>query len=178
MLTNDRYIAMLEKRASEEESGDNSETALKEYNSNRADSRRYLGGLFARADEVERQMTSAAGKVLERKNESGNPFIKVARSLFDEALLRTDFAKTASATYREVAFRSFANELEKTAALKPQTMAQLAAKNRIAAATPKVWDLTSPVSAGARAALPQGSGTSVGQSGMLSRAAKALGLGK
>ena len=178
MLTNDRYIAMLEKMAGDENSEDNSETARKEYNANRQDNRRYLGGLFSRADEVEQQMTSAAGKVLEGKNETGSPFIKVARALFEQAFAQTEFVKTASPTYREVAFRSFASELEKLAALKPQTMAQLATKNRIAAATPKVWDLSSPVSAGAKAALPSGSGTSVHQPGLLSRAAKAFGFGK
>ncbi len=179
MLTNDRYVAMLEKRAADEaEADDNATTALKEYNSNRSDSRRYLGGLFSRADEVEKQMTSAASKVLESKNQSGSPFIKVARDLFEAGLEQTNFSKTASPTYREVAFRSFVNELEKLAAVKPQTMTQLAQKNRIAASKPKVWDLSSPVSAGAKAALPAGSGTTANQPGILSRAARALGFGK
>lgn len=174
MYTNDRYIAMLEKMATDD-TEDNARVASKEYNSNRSDNRRYLGSLFTRADEVESQMTAAAGKVLGQKNESGSPFIKVAREAFDQAM---PLSKTASATYREVAFRSFVSELEKLAALKPQTMAQLAVKNRVAAAAPKTWDLSSPVSAGARAALPAGSGTTAHQPGLLSRAAKALGFGK
>jgi hypothetical protein len=179
MFTNDRYVAMLEKMASDDsDTEDNASIARKEYNSNRKDNRAYLGSIFNKADEVEQQMTSAAGKVLDAKNESGSPFIKVARAAFDQSYAQTEFSKIASDTYREVAFRSFVSELEKLAALKPQTMAQLATKNRIAASSPKVWDLSSPISSGAKAALPAGSGTSVHQPGILSRAAKAFGLGK
>lgn len=177
MITNDRYIAMLEKMAGEEE--DNSSIARKEYDANRQDNRSYLGSLFSRAEEVERQMTSDAGRVLSNKTESGSPFIKVAaRQLFDELIADGQWAKTASPVYREVALRSFTSELEKLAALKPQTLSQLAMKNRIANAAPKTWDISSQVSAGARAALPQGSGTSVNRPGLLSRAAQAFGLGK
>lgn len=99
----------------EETKEDNAEIARREYHANRSDNRRYLGGLFTKADEVEKQMTAAAGKVLEHKNDSGSPFIKVARDAFEEMFSRTGMAKTASPTYREVAFRSFANELEKLA---------------------------------------------------------------
>ena len=183
MITNDRYLAMLHKHAADEEQ-DNAQAARKEYAANRSDNRRYLGGLFNRAEEVEKQMTSAAGKVLEQKNETGSAFIKVAaRQLFNEMIAGGQWAKTASPAYREVAFLSFCNEFEKQAALKGQTMAQLLQKNRVAAATPKVWDLSNPVSAGAGAALkarpmPAGSGTSINQPGLLSRAAAALGFGK
>jgi hypothetical protein len=177
MFTNDQYVAMLEKRAADEsEEKDSASTALKEYNANRGDSRRYLGSLFAKADQVEDQMTSDTRKVLDHRDESGSPFIKVARAAFDAGYVHTKLANTSD-TYREVAFRSFMSELEKLAALKPQTMAQLAVKNRVAAAAPKVWDLSSSVASGARAALPSGSGTTVNQPGLLARAAKAIGFG-
>ncbi len=61
----------------------------------------------------------------------------------------------------------------KLAGLRPQTLSQVAAKNQMAMSRPaKVWDLSSPMSAGAAAAkpsLPQGSGTSVHQGGFFSR---------
>lgn len=176
MLTNDLYVAQLEKMAADE---DNAQVANKEFRSNRGDNRRYLGSLFNRADEVEKQMSSAADKVVGGKKESGSPFIKeAARQLFAEITSGGGWAKTASPHYQEVAFHSFLSELEKLAAVKGQTLAQLMHKNRVAAASPKVWDLSSPVSAGAKAALPQGSGTTAAQPGLLSRAASALGLRK
>lgn len=125
MFTNDRYVAMLEKMASGEEN-DNTQIARKDYNENRQENRRYLGTLFDRADEVERQMTSAVHQATSSRNESGSPFIKIAREAFNGFFADTGFSKTASPTYREVAFRAFAGELEKLASQKPQTMAKLA----------------------------------------------------
>lgn len=66
-----------------------------------------------------------------------------------------------------------AGGMGKVAALKQQTLAQVAAKNRVAMSRPaKAWDISSPASAGAagaRPSAPQGSGTSVNQGGFLSR---------
>lgn len=122
MLTNDLYIAQLEKMAADE---DNAQIADKEFRSNRNDSRRYLGDLFNRADEVEKQMSSAADKVVSGKKESGSPFIKeAARELFTEIISGGAWSKTASPHYREVAFRSFLSELEKLAATNGQTLVQ------------------------------------------------------
>jgi hypothetical protein len=96
----------------EESKEDNAERARREYNANRGDHRKYLGSLFDKADETERQMTSAAKRTIDHSSESGSPFIKTA---FNKAFSQSWFSKTASSTYREVVFRSFATELEKLA---------------------------------------------------------------
>lgn len=191
MLTRDSYVALLEKRAElydnhpDPQSASHAPTAVPENDSAAAtaaehskikeDNRQYLHGIFPNAGAVQENQTAHIKKLfsnLPKDTITSNPLLKVARAMFYEAVQHGQFMKTASPIQRELAFSSFCNELEKIAALKPQTMAQVATKNQIAMAHPKVWDLSSPGSvagAAAKPALPQGSGTSVHSQGLLGR---------
>lgn len=118
MLTRDHYIAILEKRASDEASSA-AEIANKEVVDNTKDNRTYLGGLFDNTSSVEKHQTKQVGKLFSGKGveqEPGGQFLKVARVIFDDAMLsahKEGLMKTASPAYREVAFHSFCQELEK-----------------------------------------------------------------
>lgn len=113
MQTRDLYVALLEKRAS-----DGQETALEEVAANRADSGSYLGGMFSQAGNVKSTDSKLVGKLFPGKEEkeTGNHLLKVAHALFEQALPQVTLLKTASPMYREVAFRSFVDELEKIGA--------------------------------------------------------------
>ena len=122
MLTRDHYIALLEKRAADESAAssyDGQATAIKEYGENKADNKNYLGGLFDNTGSVEKSQSSLASKLFPGKGEkeSGQVLMKVARALFDDAVVQAPggFLKTGSPHYQEVAFHSFYEELEKIA---------------------------------------------------------------
>lgn len=180
MLTRDSYVALLEKRAADAaesaiEPTDSAQLTTQQYNQNMADSREYLHSAFSNAGAVESNQSASVKKLFENIPSGaivGTPLLKVARAIFDEALERGAI-KTASPIYAELSYRAFVNELEKIAAMKGQTLSQVAAKNQTAMKLPqKTWDLSSPMAAAgsaARAPLPQGSGTSVNQGGLLSR---------
>lgn len=180
MLTRDAYIAILEKRAAEEHFVDNQDVAHDEYAANMSDNKDYLKGIFDNAKSVEQQQTKHVGKLFpgKEKKESGQVLLKVARQLFNEALENAQggIIKTAEPYYQEVAFRSFVSELEKIAALKGQTLSQVATKNQVAMSRPaKVWNIGGGSGMGgatqaAAKSLPEGSGTSLNQSpGFFSR---------
>lgn len=178
MLTRDSYVALLEKRAADAaesaiEPTDSAELTTQQYRQNLADNREYLHGAFSNAAAVESNQTASVKKLFNNIPSGaipGGPLLKVARAIFDEAVEKGK-VKMASPIHAEVAYRSFLDELEKIAALKPQTLSQVAAKNQTAMRLPqKTWDLSSPMAAaGSAARAPQGSGTSVHQGGMLSR---------
>ncbi len=177
MLTRDSYVALLEKRAADAaesaiEPTDSAQLTTQQYRENMADSREYLHGAFSQAGAVEGNQSATVKKLFNNIPSGaivGTPLMKVARAIFDEAVEK-GVIKTASPIHAEVAYRSFIDELEKIAALKPQTLTQVAAKNQTAMRLPqKTWDLSSPMAAAGSAALPQGSGTSVNQGGFLSR---------
>lgn len=179
MLTRDSYVALLEKRAADAaessiEPTDSAEATAQEYRKNLEDNRQYLHGVFPNAGEVESNQSATVKKLFNNMPKDtivGTPLLKVARAIFFEAV-QGGHIKTASPIHAELAYRAFVDELEKIAALKPQTLSQVAAKNQAAMKLPaKVWNI-SPASAGGAAAkpsLPQGSGTSVHQGGFLSR---------
>jgi hypothetical protein len=191
MTTRDAYVALLEKRAElfdvykdpQSASGaptavpenDAAASAAHEHNQNKSDSRDQLHTLFANAGAVQSNQTEHLKKMfhdLPKDTVTRNPLIKMARAAFFDAVGQGEILKTASPIHIELAFSSFCDELEKIAALKPQTMAQLAQKNQIAAKNPKVWDISSPASAagaGAKPSLPEGSGTSIARKGILAR---------
>lgn len=179
MLTRDTYIAILEKRAAEERMVDNQDVAHDEYAANMDDNRTYLKDIFDNAKSVEQNQTKHVGRLFpgKSKKESGQVLLKVARQLFDAALenVPDGLVKTAEPHYREAAFRSFVSELEKIAALKGQTLSQVAAKNQIAMSRPaKVWSIgegsgMSGALGAAKKALPEGSGTSAKSPGFFSR---------
>lgn len=187
MLTRDYYVALLEKRASEnlpdEAPGvnpppvlDSAQVTTNEHNKNLADNREYLHGIFPNAGEVESNQSATMKKLfnnLPKDTITSNPLIKVAREMFFGAIESGGLMKTAAPIHREVAFSAFCDELEKIAALQTQNLAQVAAKNRVAMSRPaKAWDLSSPASAagaGAKPSVPQGSGTSVHANGLLGR---------
>ena len=181
MLTRDSYIALLEKRAQEESSVpniDSSGVAENEYEKNLKDSNTILHELFTQATSTESNQSSEAKKLFpgsdhEMHRESGNPLMKVAKSVFLDIVQSTEFSKTASPLHLELAFGSFCNELAKIAALKPQTMSQLSQKNNIAMKMPpKTWNIGGPAAMGGA-----GSGTSLNAGGgILGRAKKALGF--
>ncbi len=179
MLTRDSYIALLEKRASMESSippNDSAAETHEEFKKNQADNREYLHSIFntagAAADNMQNIKKSFGD--LSDKTVIGHPLLKVAnREFFFSTMQSNELLKTASPLHIEVAFSAFCDELEKIAALKPQNLAQVAAKNRVAMSRPaKAWDLSSPASsmgAAAKPTLPQGSGTSVHTGGILAR---------
>lgn len=192
MLTRDSYVALLEKRAEmydvykDPESASHAPTAVpendsaasatQEHNKIKEDSRDYLHTLFPNAGAVQENQSAHMKKLftdLGKDTVIGNPLIKVARAVFFNAVQQGDFLKTASPIHVEMAYRSFCDELEKIAAIKPQTASQVAFKNQMAMSRPaKVWDISSPAAAastGARTALPAGSGTSVHTQGLLGR---------
>jgi len=190
MLTRDPYVALLEKRAElydvyqDPQSASHAPTAVpendsaastvQEHNRIKEDNRNYLHQIFPNAGAVQENQSAHLKKLfndIPKDAIISNPLIKVARDLFFGAIQHGEFLKTASPIHVEMAYRSFCDELEKIAALKPQTMSQLAAKNQMAMARPKVWDLSSPASAAGAAAKPalQGSGTSVHTQGLLGR---------
>lgn len=144
MLTRDAYIAILEKRAADEQAAvDSAEVASDEVASNRDDNRAYLKGLFEQAGAVEKGQSKQIGKLFPGNEDkvSGNVFLKVARQMFDEAFGQVEdgHIKTASPHYREVAFHAFVNELEKIAG--PSTTMHQAFLNRNAGAAPKVFHI-------------------------------------
>lgn len=114
MITRDTYIALLEKRASE----DNLQTAMSELSSNRTDSNDRLKKLFDNSSSVEKTDSKHVGKLFpgKSKKEVGNELMKIARDLFKSALTETELLKTSEPAYVEVAFRGFLRELEKIGA--------------------------------------------------------------
>lgn len=179
MLTRDPYVAILEKRAAAESSippNDSAEATNAEFNQNQEDNKQYLNATFGQAGAVASNM-AATKKLFSREGVDtvvGHPLLKMAsRELFFNSLQQRGLLKTASAIHLEVAYNSFCDELEKIAAIKPQTLAQVAQKNQVAMSRPaKVWNISSPASAagaGAKPSLPQGSGTSVHSGGILAR---------
>lgn len=181
MLTRDSYVALLEKRAAESDIEsvqhiDSAQVTTSEHNSNKEDNRQYLHGIFPNAGEVQSNQTATVKKLFNNTKDAitSNPLMKLAeaRRVFFGAINANGMAKTASPMYLELMFSSFKDELEKIAALKPQNLAQVAAKNQVAMSRPaKVWDLSSPASVAGAAAKPamQGSGTSVHAGGILGR---------
>jgi hypothetical protein len=152
MQTRDFYIATLEKRAAEESSViDNQEAALNDFASNAKDNRQYLGELFDNAGAVEKEQAKTVSKLFPGKTEkeSGGQMLKLAaRELFNDALVQAEeqgLLKTASAAYREVAFHAFCSELEKIAAIRGQTMGQLAHKNDVGSQMAKTWHVADPM---------------------------------
>ena len=118
MLTRDSYIAILEKRASAEDSQDNVDVANKEVSSIKSDSRDYLGGLFSRASDVQNNQSKTVSKLFpgNSKKEYGTVLMKTAHTVFIESMVGRGLLKTASPAYTEVVFRGFCDELEKIAA--------------------------------------------------------------
>jgi hypothetical protein len=174
MLTRDRYVALLEKRAADESSippNDSAEATTQEHNRIKEDDRQYLHNTFSKAEEVQSNQTATMKKLfpsLPGHTITSSPLLKVARAVFDEAL-QNGAIKTASPFYAELAYRSFCDELEKIAAIKPQTLAQVAQKNQIAMSRPaKAWNISNPVAAASSGAKP-GSGTSIAPKGILGR---------
>jgi hypothetical protein len=203
MLTRDFYIATLEKRAAEEAPNDSQETALSEFASNMKDNRAYLTGIFDNAGAVEKTDSREAGKLFPGKTEkeSGYVFMKVARALFDEALVNAEtngLLKTASPAYREVAFHAFCEELEKIAVVAAPSVAAHQATLRAGTtgmgAAPKTWHIPDPDAGTATAkllspgesaglsptvrAMREASAAKAAKPGLLSRAMGALGFGK
>lgn len=178
MLTNDHYIAMLEKRAAENDGDaiptycDQREQAVSEYERTLSDSKDYLGSLFTNTGKIQKYQDDTVRRLFpgtHKGSESGNPLLKVAsRQAFLQALEQTEFMKTASPMYLELSYRSFCDELEKIAGPQ-QTLAQVAAKNRAAMQRPaKVWDLTAG-SVGGGAMPRAGTGTTLNRGGILGR---------
>jgi hypothetical protein len=174
MLTRNDYIAILEKKAEDTVHTDSQEAAIKDYESNMSDNRTYLKGLFDQAGAVEKDESKQISKLFPGKEdkESGHVFLKVARQLFDSAFdaVEVGYVKTSAAPYKEVAFRGFINELEKTGAIDsafhqaalqkgqpmpgakagPTALDKLTAQNKIrqSMSTGRVWDATKGTSAG------------------------------
>lgn len=147
MLTRDSYIAILEKRATAEGPVDNVEAAMKEVSSIQSDDKAYLGGLFTRADDVEKNQSKTISKLFpgESKKEPGAVLMKAAHyEAFVAAMGEHELLKTASPAYNEIVFRGFCDELEKIAALKAPNAAAVAAKGalRQAVSGDKVWDIS------------------------------------
>lgn len=179
MLTRDSYVALLEKRAADAaesaiEPVDSAELMTQQRNQILSDDRQYLHNTFSRAGEVESGQSATVKKLFTSVPSgaiTGTTLLKVARAMFKEAL-DTGHIKMASPIHAELAFSSFVNELEKIAALKSQTLSQVAAKNQTAMRLPqKTWNISPGAAAGAgmKPQLPQGSGTSVAQPGFFSR---------
>lgn len=122
MLTRDNYIALLEKRAMDESSvpeNDSAKTTVSEYDQNRADQSQILHSLFNQAGSVQSEMTATGKKVFanaEGTKISGHPLLKMAsRNAFLAAVQNRNMFKTASAVQLEVAYNAFKDELEKIA---------------------------------------------------------------
>jgi hypothetical protein len=103
------YISLLYKQAAEEVI-DNQKEALSEFSETKTDSREVLSGMFDNANTFGNDATKDVKRLFpgDSKKESGNPFLKLARSVWYESVI----LKTASAAYREVACRSFVAELD------------------------------------------------------------------
>jgi hypothetical protein len=120
MTTRDKFISLLEKRASYDHEHaiganavDNQEVAAKERTSNQSDARGQLNSLFGRASGVESADSALAKKLFpgDSKKESGFVLMKVA---FDAAVPVTKLASSTPA-FREATFLSFKRELDKIA---------------------------------------------------------------
>ena len=114
MLTQDRFVALLEKRAQDSYS-DPAMAASDEYENNLKDNRDYIHTLFSKSHDAETYQGKLYRELfpsVEGKKESGNPLMKVARESFLSSIQNTRFMKIASPIHIETAFRSFINELE------------------------------------------------------------------
>ncbi len=130
MLTRDSYIALLEKRASDESSiqpNDSAEATVQEHNRNKEDNRQYLHGIFPNAGEVQTEQGRDVRKLFSSIPShaiTSNPLLKLAllkeasRDTFFGAFQRANLLKTASPLYLELAYGAFTNELEKIANLR------------------------------------------------------------
>lgn len=123
MLTRDNYIALLEKRAMDESSvpnSDSAETTVSEYDQNRADQSKILHDLFTHAGAVQSDMSATSKRVFagaEGTKISGHPLLKMAsRNAFKAAVESRSMLKNASAVQLEVVYNAFKDELEKIAA--------------------------------------------------------------
>lgn len=125
MLTRDSYIAILEKRASDETSiplNDSAEATIQEHNRNKEDNRQYLHDVFSNAGEAQSEQGKDVRKLFANATSrtiTSNPLLKLAhsknaiRESFFGAFQNASILKTAAPIYLELAYSSFNNELEK-----------------------------------------------------------------
>lgn len=173
MLTRDFYIATLEKRASDTPA-DSAELIQQQYDASIKDDRAALGQYFDNAGSIQKEQGRTVDRLFPGKSKSvekvyGGPLLKVARELFNQAWpeIEGGLMKTAEPSYREIAFRAFAEEIEKIAApAKGQTLSQLTSRNAIRQQSAPTYQI------GAAKAMP-----SIEQRLAKSRAAAAGGIG-
>lgn len=175
MLTRDRYIALLEKRASYDGTNpltesipynDSAQYAKQEHDANMSDSRADLKNYFNRADDIERNNTSEVRKLFDMPGKDirvNHPLMKVARDVFFDALSRQgNFMKTATPIHLELAYKSFTDELEKIAAHKQAAAPRIFGGGGMAPARPALANRAARMASSPAAAA--GSGTTLNQS--------------
>jgi len=122
MFTRDPYVAILEKRASEDSpqtsipENDSAAATIAEYKAIQEDSRQFLHDTFGRAAAVQENQSAEMKKLLpglDGEKITGNPLLKMA---FHQALIASpNMQKLASPIHLELSFQSFCDELEKIA---------------------------------------------------------------
>lgn len=111
MITTDRYIAFLEKRASEADS-DNLKTSLSEFEAGQGSSREFINSKFNRGNSTSSSVTSDVKKLfpVDSKKESGSAILKLA---FFSAVENSNITKLANDVLRDAAFTAFVDEVGK-----------------------------------------------------------------